>query len=142
MTAVLVLRGPASALPETLGSLARQTRSPDRLVVVDAGLDGNAVEQVRAHRGVAEAIDPITFVTVPGAASLAYAVRSALSQTEEVAAQAPGAAIVWAMSTARVAKLLKLAVVSSPPPVHESAPPPAPGRPSESPIAVTVITSG
>ena len=91
VTAVLVLRGPASALPETLGSLARQTRSPDRLVVVDPGLDGDAVEQVRAHRGVAEAIDSITFVTVPGAASLAYAVRSALSQTDQVAAQGPDA---------------------------------------------------
>ena len=37
VTAVLVLRGPASALPETLDSLARQTRSPERLVVVDPG---------------------------------------------------------------------------------------------------------
>ena len=71
MTAVLVLRGPTSALSETLDSLARQTRTPERLVVVDPGLDGNAVELVRAHRGVAEAIATITFVTVPGAASLA-----------------------------------------------------------------------
>ena len=65
MTAVLVLRGPASALPETLDSLARQTRSPERLVVVDPGVDGNAVETVRAHRGVADAIPSITIVTVP-----------------------------------------------------------------------------
>ena len=112
VTAVLVLRGPASALPETLGSLARQTRSPDRLVVVDAGLDGNAVEQVRAHRGVAEAIDPITFVTVPGAASLAYAVRSALSQTDEVAAQRPGAggmSHVWILTADSAAAPMTLA---------------------------------
>ena len=80
MTAVLVLRGPASALPETLDSLARQTRTPERLVVVDPGVDGNAVETVRAHRGVADAIPSITVVTVPGAASLAYAVCSALAQ--------------------------------------------------------------
>lgn len=93
MTAVLVLRGPTSALAETLDSLARQTRSPERLVVVDLGRDerdGNAVETVRAHRGVAEAIDAITFVTVPGATSLAYAVRSALALTDR-AATADGA---------------------------------------------------
>src|SRR5690348_7382723 len=80
VTAVLVLRGPASALPETLDSLVRQTRRPDRLVVVDPGLDGNAVETLRAHRGVADAIPSITVLTVPGAASLAGAVRSALAK--------------------------------------------------------------
>ncbi|WP_457252497.1 glycosyltransferase [Pedococcus sp. P5_B7] len=88
MTAVLVLRGPASALPETLDSLARQTRSPERLVVVDPGVDGNAVETVRAHDGVADSIPSISFVTVPGAASLAYAVRSALAQ-DALAQDAP-----------------------------------------------------
>ncbi|NYG07674.1 GT2 family glycosyltransferase [Phycicoccus badiiscoriae] len=84
VTAVLVLRGPTSALPETLDSLARQTRSPDRLVVVDPGRDerdGNAVELVRAHHGLAEAIASISFVTVPDAPSLAYAVRAALAQS-------------------------------------------------------------
>src|SRR5689334_19541215 len=81
VTAVLVLRGPAAALQETLDSLARQSRSPERLVVVDPGLDGNAVETVRAHRAVAEAIPSITIVTVPRVASLAYAVRSALAQS-------------------------------------------------------------
>ena len=49
VTAVLVLRGPASALPQTLDALAHQARRPDRLVVVDSGDDGNAVETVRAH---------------------------------------------------------------------------------------------
>jgi GT2 family glycosyltransferase len=80
VTAVLVLRGPASALEETLDSLARQTRHPERLVVVDPGVDGNAVETLRAHRGVAESIPSISVVTVPGATSLAQAVRSALAQ--------------------------------------------------------------
>src|SRR5690348_10483024 len=80
VTAVLVLRGPTSALPETLDSLARQTRSPQRLVVVDPGVDGNAVETVRSHQGVGHAIPTVTFVTVPGAASLAGAVRAALVQ--------------------------------------------------------------
>ena len=47
VTAVLVLRGPASALPQTLASLAGQTRLPDRLLVVDPGPDGSAVEVVR-----------------------------------------------------------------------------------------------
>ena len=85
MTAVLVLRGPISALPETLDSLARQTRSPERLVVVDQGRDqrdGNAVELVRSHAGVAQAIPSITYVTVPGTVSLASAVCSALAETD------------------------------------------------------------
>lgn len=105
VTAVLVLRGPTSALRETLDSLARQTRSPERLIVVDPGRDerdGNAVETVRAHRGVAEAIDSISFVTVPGAASLAHAVRFALAQADRAAtaegASAPGATHVWVLT--------------------------------------------
>ena len=125
VTAVLVLRGPTSALRETLDSLARQTRSPERLVVVDPGRDerdGNAVETVRAHRGVAEAIDSITFVTVPGAASLAYAVRSALAQTdqsdqsdrtEQAAtaedAPAPGVTHVWVLTSDSAAAPMTLA---------------------------------
>ncbi|WP_057376893.1 glycosyltransferase [Phycicoccus sp. Soil803] len=100
MTAVLVLRGPASALPETLDSLARQTRTPERLVVVDPGVDGNAVETVRAHRGVADAIPSITVVTVPGAASLAYAVCSALAQDLATGAAAPDpASHVWVLTS-------------------------------------------
>ena len=108
MTAVLVLRGPASALGETLDSLARQTRSPERLVVVDPGLDGNAVETVRGHRGVAEAIASITFVTVPGAASLAYAVRSALSQADE-GATTDGLTHVWVLTCDSAAAPMTLA---------------------------------
>ena len=83
VTAVLVLRGPVSALPQTLDSLARQTRSPERLIVVDLGLDGSAVETVRAHRGVAEAIPTVRFVTVPSSASLADAVRTALAEAAD-----------------------------------------------------------
>lgn len=120
MTAVLVLRGPASALPETLDSLARQTRTPDRLVVVDPGVDGNAVETVRAHRGIAEAIGSISFVTVPGAASLACAVRSALAQdvtdvdaTDRDAADAADAARtvthVWVLTSDSAAAPMTLA---------------------------------
>ena len=80
VTAVLVLRGPTSALAQTLDSLARQTRSPERLVVVDPGLDGLAVETVRVHEGVRSAIPSVQFVTVPGASSLMYAVRAALAE--------------------------------------------------------------
>lgn len=112
MTAVLVLRGATSALPDTLDSLARQTRSPDHLVVVDPGLDGNAVETVRAHRAVVEAIPSITFVTVPGAASLAYAVRSALSQTDQLAStQGPAdrATHVWVLTADSAAGPMTLA---------------------------------
>ena len=78
VTVVLVLRGPASALPQTLDSLARQTRPPDRMVVVDLGEDGNAVEAVRAHTDLATAIPATTYVTVPATASVASAVHAAL----------------------------------------------------------------
>ncbi|WP_195908200.1 glycosyltransferase [Nostocoides sp. HKS02] len=89
MTAVLVLHGPLTALPETLDSLARQTRSPERLVVVDPGLDGSAVETVRAHRGLSEAIPSIRFVTVERRATTGYAARVALADTSDsFAAQA------------------------------------------------------
>ncbi|MFC8503768.1 glycosyltransferase [Pedococcus sp. NPDC057267] len=81
VTAVLVLRGPVSALDQTLDSLARQTRRPDRLVVVDAGLDGNAVERVRAHDGLASAVPEILYVTVPRLRSVSAAVRTALAET-------------------------------------------------------------
>ncbi|WP_082580885.1 glycosyltransferase [Phycicoccus sp. Root563] len=83
VTAVLVLRGPASALPQTLDSLARQSRRPDRLVVVDPGVDGGIVEAVRSHAELAAAIPDTTFVTVPASSSVARAVHVAL------AAQAP-----------------------------------------------------
>ena len=85
VTVVLVLRGPASALPQTLDSLARQARRPDRMVVVDLGEDGNAVETVRAHADLATAIPTITYVTVPATSSVAAAVHAAL-----VATEAPG----------------------------------------------------
>jgi hypothetical protein len=78
VTAVLVLRGPRSALGDTLDSLARQTRSPERLLVVDPGTDGNAVEAVRAHRALAEAIPDISYVTVTAPSSLAATVKLAL----------------------------------------------------------------
>jgi GT2 family glycosyltransferase len=86
VTAVLVLRGPLTALPETLDGLARQTRSPDRLVVVDLGLDGEAVETVRSHAALAQAIPSVTWVTVPGSASIGYAVDAALAHDAETAA--------------------------------------------------------
>src|SRR6478672_2158691 len=81
VTAVLVLRGPASALPQTLDSLAGQTRLPDRLLVVDPGPDGSAVEVVRAHRALAEAVPHASYVTVPGTTTVTEAVRAALAQT-------------------------------------------------------------
>lgn len=110
MTAVLVLRGPAAALQETLDSLARQTRSPERLVVVDPGLDGNAVETVRAHRAVAEAIPSITIVTVPRVASLAYAVRSALAQVATTGGdQDDPATHVWVLTSDSAAAPMTLA---------------------------------
>ncbi|GAA4725036.1 hypothetical protein GCM10025782_23900 [Pedococcus ginsenosidimutans] len=83
VTAVLVLRGPASALPQTLDSLAGQTRLPDRLLVVDPGPDGNAVEVVRAHRALAEAVPHASYVTVPGTTTVTEAVRAALAQAGE-----------------------------------------------------------
>lgn len=79
VTAVLVLRGPVSALPRTLDALAAQTRSPERLIVVDPGLDPGAAEAVREHRPLLTTIASTQFVSVPSTASLPYAVRAALS---------------------------------------------------------------
>ncbi|SDP27764.1 Glycosyltransferase, GT2 family [Pedococcus dokdonensis] len=118
MTAVLVLRGPASALPETLDSLARQTRTPDRLVVVDPGRDehdGNAVETVRSHRAVLEAIPSVSFVTVAdgasrGTASLACAVRAALASAEPRGAEGVDPAThVWVLTSDSAAAPMTLA---------------------------------
>lgn len=80
VTAVLVLRGPAAALPQTLDALARQTRGPEHLVVVDPGTDHSLVETVRAHTALAEAVPDISYVTVDPSASLTAAVRAALGQ--------------------------------------------------------------
>ncbi|MGZ6942522.1 MAG: glycosyltransferase, partial [Oryzihumus sp.] len=76
---VLVLRGPTDALPRTLDALAAQTRPPERLVVVDPGLDPGAAETVRSHRPLLTTVPSIEFATVPGTSSLPYAVRAALS---------------------------------------------------------------
>jgi GT2 family glycosyltransferase len=113
VTAVLVLRGPLSALPETLDCLARQTRSPDRLVVVDLGLDGDAVETVRSHAGVAWAVPSVTWVTVPASASIGHAVGAALAnEAETAAAQADefrGADHVWVLTCDTAAAPMALA---------------------------------
>jgi hypothetical protein len=87
VTAVLVLEGPAAALPQTLDALAHQTRALERLVVVDFGLDGNAVETVRAHAGLTAAVGRISYATVPAGEPVASAVRTALAQVDTV----PGA---------------------------------------------------
>src|SRR4029079_3026682 len=83
VTALLVLRGPLTALPHTLDSLARQTRAPERLVVVDLGRDGNAVEAVRAHEGLNSVIPDIRFVTVPDSGALGAIVRETLPALAE-----------------------------------------------------------
>ncbi|WP_270886465.1 glycosyltransferase [Pedococcus sp. 5OH_020] len=90
VTAMLVLRGSAAGLAQTLDSLARQTRTPERLLVVDAGQDGNAVELVRAHVALQHVIPDISFVTVPGSYSLGGAVRAALAQGPDAAVAPDG----------------------------------------------------
>ncbi|HEV7194673.1 MAG TPA: glycosyltransferase family A protein, partial [Pedococcus sp.] len=106
VTAILFLRGPAAALPETLDALAAQTRRPERLIVVDPGLDGNAVETVRAHEALSAAIDSIRFVTVPATATLGYAVRAGLADASSIAAQdgsSPVVEYLWVLATDCVA---------------------------------------
>src|SRR5687768_8091194 len=92
VTAVLVLQGPASALPQTLDGLARQTRAPERLVVVDVGSegDGDAVETVRAHTDLTAAIDHISYATVPAGVPVASAVRAALAHLDAAPAVTDG----------------------------------------------------
>ena len=83
VTAVLVLRDPGPWLGEALDSLARQTRAPERLLVVDDGADGEAVEAVRAHPALREAIASIRFTTVPPGATLGAALRTALADSPD-----------------------------------------------------------
>ena len=113
VTAVLVLRGPYSALPETLDCLARQTRSPERLIVVDPGGDGNAVETVRAHEGIASAIPSVTYVTVPDSTPVAYAVDAALARESDLLAaqegSLPPAEHVWVLTCDSAAAPMALA---------------------------------
>ena len=78
VTAVLVLRDAGSRLGEVLDSLARQTRAPERLVVVDPGGDGEAVETIRRHEALGKAVGQLRFTTVARGASLGAAVRAAL----------------------------------------------------------------
>lgn len=66
VTAVLLLRDHGPWLTETLDSLARQTRPPERLLVVDSGADGEAVELVRGHSLLNEAVASVRFHAVPG----------------------------------------------------------------------------
>jgi GT2 family glycosyltransferase len=79
VTALLLLRGTCAGLDETLDSLALQTRSPERLLVVDVGTDGNAVEQVRSHRGIAAAIPFVRYLSVPAQSTTGEAIRLALA---------------------------------------------------------------
>jgi hypothetical protein len=66
VTAVLLLRDHGPWLTETLDAIARQTRPPERLLVVDSGADGEAVELVRGHGILNEAVASVRFHTVPG----------------------------------------------------------------------------
>ncbi|HEY7717841.1 MAG TPA: glycosyltransferase, partial [Pedococcus sp.] len=88
---MLLLRDAGPWLSETLGALAAQTRPPERLVVVDTGGDGEAVEAVRAHRAVAEAVGQVRFVTVAGEGTRGELVGRALAELGPAAAdgQAP-----------------------------------------------------
>src|SRR6476661_1122240 len=64
VTAVLLLRDHGPWLTETLDSIARQTRPPERLLVVDSGAE--AVELVRGHGVLNKSVASVRFHTVPG----------------------------------------------------------------------------
>lgn len=80
MTAVLLLREPGPWLTEALDSLARQTRAPERLLVVETGADGEAIDAVRAHTALETAVPEIRFVTVPAQASRGETLSRALAE--------------------------------------------------------------
>jgi GT2 family glycosyltransferase len=80
VTAVLLLRHPGPWLIEALDSLAGQTRAPERLLVVETGADGEAVDAVRGHAALGEAVGEIRFVTVPAGLSRGQALRRALAE--------------------------------------------------------------
>lgn len=89
VTAVLVTHDSGPWLSETLDALARQSRAPDRLLVVDNGCDGNAVEQIRGHAELGKRIPQVRVVTVPGDSSPAQAVLRALAE-DQAAQPCPG----------------------------------------------------
>jgi len=80
VTAVLLLREPGPWLTEALDSLASQTRAPERLLVVETGAGGEAVDAVRAHTALETAVPEIRFVTVPAQASRGETLRRALAE--------------------------------------------------------------
>ena len=92
VTAVLVLRDPGPWLGEALDSLARQTRAPERLLVVDDGADGEAVETVRAHAALPEAIATIASPRFPRRRpSAPPSGRPSLTATDPADSARPGA---------------------------------------------------
>jgi GT2 family glycosyltransferase len=93
VTAVLVLRDADTRLGEVLDSLARQTRTPERLVVVDHGQDGDSVDTIRGHQSLAKAVTDIRFTTVAPGSPLGAAVRSALEAVSPGADQPESGAV-------------------------------------------------
>ena len=140
VTAVLVLRDPGPWLGEALDSLARQTRAPERLLVVDDGADGEAVEAVRAHPALREAIASIRFTTVPPGATLGAALRTALADSPGARLPADTFATGLPGDTPDAPKAGLVADASEPEPTaHEGQPAdeePAPASPQAGPQPV------
>lgn len=79
VTAVLVVRDAAPWLGENLDALARQTRLPDRLVVVDLSSSDDSLEIVRGHQRLRTSIPDMTVLRAPRGTSFGEALRQALA---------------------------------------------------------------
>ncbi len=84
VSAVVVVRDGSSWLAECLGSIARQSTKPARLVIVDVGSNDTSLAIATAHREVREAVREVVVVEAAGL-SLGSAIErgiDTLSRTE------------------------------------------------------------
>ena len=65
VTGVLVVHDGAAWLKECLDALVLQTRTPDRLVIVDTGSTDNSLEIVAGHDRVRQAIGDFPLIGAP-----------------------------------------------------------------------------
>jgi GT2 family glycosyltransferase len=85
VTAVVVVADKSHHLGATLDALARQTRLPDRVLVVDLGRDAAPFEAVRAHRALRAAVGGMRLVSASSARGAVAAAMAALAEDARTA---------------------------------------------------------
>lgn len=79
ISAVVVVRDGSSWLAECLGSIARQTTPPSRLVIVDVGSSDTSLAIATAHREVRQAVGDVIVVEADGGLSLGAAIERGIA---------------------------------------------------------------